>query len=198
MRLLNPCVSTNFTTYEIPLPNSTAARVPPNAASLWHPPSVEIDLNILDSHTRTCNQNDSDKSHLASRNQATSKYRKLLPQPESHTMSDDEDDNRPPTAKEQRKWKQLELDRERGLGLAYYYGGIPTSLNHDEWLRKERREKRAKERKRAESKMETMDSPEVDAEYAQSDGESSGGSTGTLKRMETNVCPQCSVSLCEI
>lgn len=104
-------------------------------------------------------------------------------------MSDSEDENGPPTKQEEKKWKQLQLDRERGLGLAFYYGGIPISLNHDEWLREERRKKRTKDRKRAASQKQSTESPEVGAEYNHSDGGSSDGSTGTLERKETNVCP---------
>jgi hypothetical protein len=105
-------------------------------------------------------------------------------------MSDDED-NGPPTEAEEREWRKLELHKKRGKTLSYQFGDVPTSLKHDDWLRARRREKRAKQKARADSTAEEGSSSMTNIPYfdEQSDPDSnlSDVSTGTITRFNIMV-----------
>jgi hypothetical protein len=89
-------------------------------------------------------------------------------------------------AKEQRK--SLLLARKRYLELGFLFTGTPISLDHDEWLRKERR-KSSKAKRKSESRMEWMDLTGAGVGHNQYDDESSDGSARTIKPTDTTVCP---------
>lgn len=184
MRLLNPCVLTEPTTYDVQFHQSEAACVESNVAYHCSLPAVGTALNTLGSQTPT---RESRRYFLPSGDQACFQHHRFLVKKE-HTMSDDDDDDRPPTAEEEKEWRKLQLDRRRALNLAWISGGVATSISHDEWLRKKRREKRLKKKTAPASGKEPREASADDLDDGHYDDESSDSSTGTVKPNNRTVC----------